>query len=232
MGANRHDPDPETTAAISALYLDYRDRKDELSDLDGAVVPGEGSHNPLAVLLGEAPGRSENAARRPFVGYTGRKLRYAMEEHGIDPAKCWITNAVKIWPRDPDGKTRTPDKHEIDASRDYLFRELGIIAHGGNRMPGEAAPLLVTLGRSALTAITGDLYRKQTLLRMHGVLIRVELPRHLTGSGTTWDVFPTVHPSALRSTEMRELWDADWSMIGALVQERKKEGRYRRGKHV
>jgi DNA polymerase len=223
---DRHEPIPERTHALSELYRDYRDRRDELSDLEGTLVIGEGSHRPYAVLVGEAPGRQENALGRPFIGPTGRVLRNALAYRHINAAHLWITNAVKIWPRDPDGATRTPDDHEVTASAEYLMRELSIIAQDGREMPYRAAPLLVTLGRTALTAVTGTMFRKVNLTEAHGKALQISVPPHVMGA-STWDLFPTIHPSALRSAEMREIWKKDWNAIDRLLKKRYEEGVYK-----
>ena len=67
-------------------------------------VIGEGSHYARLMLVGEAPGRTEAATGRPFVGAAGKVLDELLASVQIDRANVYITNIVKDRPplnRDP-----------------------------------------------------------------------------------------------------------------------------------
>src|SRR5438034_8960089 len=67
-------------------------------------VPGEGSPGARIVIVGEAPGASEDKAGRPFVGRAGKLLDELLGEAGIARADVFITNVLKARPpghRDP-----------------------------------------------------------------------------------------------------------------------------------
>lgn len=51
------------------------------------------------VIVGEAWGREEEAAGRPFVGASGRLLRLLLRSVGIDPDSAYITNVFNFRPR-------------------------------------------------------------------------------------------------------------------------------------
>lgn len=51
-------------------------------------------------VVGEAPGADEVKERRPFVGRSGRLLRQTMEEAGLQPGCCYITNVFHTRPPD------------------------------------------------------------------------------------------------------------------------------------
>lgn len=88
-------------------------------------VPGRGNNDkPRLMLIGEAPGRIENAKRKPFVGPAGQKLTEFLKEHNINEYDTWITNVVKHWPRDFNGRTRAPTALEIEASRPEIEDEI------------------------------------------------------------------------------------------------------------
>jgi DNA polymerase len=81
------------------------------------------------MVVGEAPGEVEWRLKRPFVGPTGTGiLRPALLDVGINPADVYITNVVKIWPRNKSGKTRRPHSSEIKLALPYLQDEIRAIA--------------------------------------------------------------------------------------------------------
>ena len=68
------------------------------------LVPGEGNPDADVVLVGEAPGGSEDKQGRPFVGNAGRFLDRLLAEAGLEREDVFITNVVKARPpgnRDP-----------------------------------------------------------------------------------------------------------------------------------
>src|ERR687898_2302782 len=68
------------------------------------IVPGEGSHSADVMLVGEAPGASEDEQGRPFVGRAGQLLDELLGEAGLAREQVYITNVVKARPpgnRDP-----------------------------------------------------------------------------------------------------------------------------------
>lgn len=94
------------------------------------LVWGEGDlHSPL-VLVGEAPGGTEDRLGRPFVGEAGKLLESELLAAGANRADVYITNVVKCRPVKSDrGVTsnRTPTSVETSAWSDLLTRELGVI---------------------------------------------------------------------------------------------------------
>jgi uracil-DNA glycosylase family 4 len=138
-------------------------------------VPGEGCEwYPMMVLVGEAPGATEEEQRRPFVGASGQLLRRAMGQAGFDTDTCFITNVVKYRP----DRNRPPTPSEVAAARPYLLRELAILS-------GE---VVVPLGRHAFQALLPE--ETRTITAVHGKLIQRGIRSY----------YPLIHPSAaLRS---------------------------------
>jgi uracil-DNA glycosylase len=99
-------------------------------------VPGEGNASAAVVFVGEAPGATEDALGRPFVGRAGRLLDELLEAAGVSRSDVWITNVVKARPP----KNRDPRAPEIAHWMPFLERELAIIA----------PRFVVPLGRHAL----------------------------------------------------------------------------------
>lgn len=131
---------------LEALYKAYLkdNRFDHLRKQNINFVPGCGPLQPVLMIIGEAPGRMENARRVPFVGRSGINLNNLMEDVGIDPYNVFQTNVVKYWPQEEHGtKTRTPTEEEVDVSREYLLKEIDIVE-----------PTIIGLcGRSAIQAL-------------------------------------------------------------------------------
>jgi DNA polymerase len=113
------------------------------------TVWGSGAPDAALMIVGEQPGEREDLEGRAFVGPAGQVLRQAMAEAGIDPAKAWLTNAVKHFKFTPRGKRRihqSPDRSEIEHCRWWLGLELGFVQ----------PKLTLALGGSAAYALTGN----------------------------------------------------------------------------
>src|SRR4051794_32794212 len=84
------------------------------------TVFGEGPSSARLVAVGEQPGDSEDIAGKPFVGPAGKLLDNALIEAGIDRDQVYVTNAVKHFKWEPQGKRRIhkkPSAREIAACR-------------------------------------------------------------------------------------------------------------------
>ena len=105
------------------------------------AVPGEGLIDAAVFLIGEAPGRGEDAAGRPFVGPAGKVLDRALAAARLPRREVFITNVVKCRPP----ANRAPKADEIEACRPYLASQIEAVR----------PKLLVTLGSTALRALLG-----------------------------------------------------------------------------
>jgi uracil-DNA glycosylase len=93
------------------------------------------------MLIGEAPGSTEQETGRFFVGRSGKLLDKCLLACKLDPANdVYITNVVKDRPIDKlTGKDRPPFFDEVSACAPYLKEEIEIIK----------PILIVTLGKTA-----------------------------------------------------------------------------------
>jgi uracil-DNA glycosylase len=57
-------------------------------------MPFSGPGNIPMLIVGEAPGETEDELGRQFVGKAGQCLRQLCDEAGFDLADCWLTNAA------------------------------------------------------------------------------------------------------------------------------------------
>lgn len=87
------------------------------------AVPGEGPSNAKLVLVGQNPGREEDATGKPFVGRAGKFLNKTLQENGLEREEIFVTNLVKHVT--PGNRKPLPD--EIEACKPYLVAQLGII---------------------------------------------------------------------------------------------------------
>ncbi len=93
------------------------------------------------LVLGEAPGRDEDASGRPFVGRAGRILDAALEAAGLDRASVFVTNVVKCRPPG----NRRPRRDEVVACAPFLRAQIDALR----------PRLVVTLGATALRGLLG-----------------------------------------------------------------------------
>ena len=89
-----------------------------------SMVWGEGSLDARVMFIGEAPGKDEDLAGRPFVGPSGRLLTDIIEKGMKTPRSgVYIANVVKCRP--PGNRDPLPD--ETAACFRYLERQIEVI---------------------------------------------------------------------------------------------------------
>lgn len=130
------------------------------------IAPGRGSMSPHLVIVGEAPGRSENRERKPFMGPAGSVLNGLLAGVGLIRRDVFVTNVVKYRPviGEVTLRNRIPRPSEIADSRRYLLQELELFDDVSPQ------PLVVLLGGVALWAVQW----------------RVPKPRITDWHGKTW----------------------------------------------
>ena len=141
-------------------------------------VPGEGKAPSGLMLVGEAPGDSEDLKGHPFVGPAGAMLDRALEEAGMDRKSVYVTNAVKHFKFEPRGKRRLhvkPSVEEIHACNWWLAEEMRLVS----------PKLVIALGATAARALLG---RVVTIAQTRGSAIPLSDTTHL---------WVTIHPSFL-----------------------------------
>jgi uracil-DNA glycosylase len=149
----------------------------ELYEPATRTVFGAGPTAAWLVLVGEQPGDREDVEGVPFVGPAGRVLDQALERAGIDRDEVYLTNAVKHFRFERDGKRRihkTPGVRHIRACRYWLDGELAAVRPA----------VLGTLGAVAGKALLGNAFR---ITRQRGQVLDWEGHR----------LVPTVHPSSV-----------------------------------
>jgi len=150
-------------------------------------VPGEGPASASVVIVGEAPGATEDKQGRPFVGNAGRLLDSLLAEAGMQRDDVYITNVVKARPPN----NRDPKRDEVAHHWPWLEQQLGLIKPA----------LLVPLGRHALARFAPD----AKISDVHGTVVEAEGRR----------LFPLYHPAAaLHNPRLRETLVEDARALG------------------
>ena len=112
------------------------------------AVCGSGPPKAELMIVGEQPGDQEDLAGKPFIGPAGKLLDQALAEVNIDRSQAYVTNAVKHFKWEPNGKSRLhqkPSPSEIDACKPWLLGELSNIA----------PRILILLGNTAARSLLG-----------------------------------------------------------------------------
>lgn len=178
------------------------------------VFPTLAKHDkPKLIIVGEGPGRKEEAQGRPFVGASGALLNQVLAEAGIDRSVCHVSNAALC--------AGDLDKDNEQAARACAPRLL----QEAVRYPG--VPIL-TLGAAAAKTILGvssvQLARGfvwtapevtdsklKAAKKNEARTVELGLKRELAGR----KVFPTVHPAfVLRSDAWRPVFQIDVNRVG------------------
>lgn len=87
------------------------------------AVPGEGPANAKIMILGEAPGKTEDKTGRPFCGRAGKLLDELLKANKINRKKVFITSALKCRPP----KNRSPKADELKACRSWRQEQVKVI---------------------------------------------------------------------------------------------------------
>lgn len=156
------------------------------------TVFGAGSVDARLFLIGEQPGDQEDRRGEPFVGPAGKVLDQSLEEAGIDPLQCYVTNAVKHFKFEYASGGRgnrrihkPPNLREMAACGPWLRAELALVE----------PEVVVVLGATAGKALLGSSFR---VTEDRGELLEQDV------HGRTERLLATIHPSAVLRAEDRE----------------------------
>jgi len=159
------------------------------------AVPGEGGARSKIMFVGEAPGRSEDAQGRPFVGAAGKFLDELLSEIGVPREDVFITNVVKCRPP----RNRAPKSLEVQACTPYLDRQMRIIK----------PKFIVTLGNYA----TAYIFSKAKL-PFDGITLVHGKPHKATILSMKVIVFPMFHPAtALYNPKYKAILRQDFQSL-------------------
>jgi DNA polymerase len=184
--------------------LSLEDLRDEIRSHGGCgfepcetatnMVPGEGNPEAAVMVVGEAPGATEDKEARPFVGRAGKLLDEVLAEAGLAREDVYITNVVKARPPN----NRDPKAGEVAHHMPWLEAELALIQPA----------LVVPLGRHALAHFTDG----AKISEVHGT--------EMTERGRS--LFPMYHPAAaLRGGGLKDTLFEDARKLRRAVEARR-----------
>ena len=168
-------------------------RKCALCETRTQTVFADGNPRARLVLVGEAPGRDEDAQGVPFVGRAGQLLNKMLAAIDLKREEVYICNVLKCRP--PENRTPMPD--EVLQCEPYLAQQIALVK----------PTLICALGLSAAQALLGT---KASMTSMRGRLFEYRgIP-----------LLPTYHPAALlRNPNLkREAW-VDLQRVRDLLRE-------------
>jgi DNA polymerase len=107
----------------------------ELAATRTSVVPGQAPPGARLLLVGEAPGKTEDETGVPFAGRAGQLLDSVLAEAGLARSSLAVVNVLKCRPPG----NRKPARAEVARCRPWLERQLDLVD----------PELVVTLGGTA-----------------------------------------------------------------------------------
>ncbi len=106
------------------------------------TVPGEGDPHAGFVVVGEAPGATEDETGRPFVGRAGKLLDDILKAIGFQREQVFICNVLKCRPPG----NRDPEPLEVAACSPFLHRQLALVK----------PRVILAMGRPAAATLLGS----------------------------------------------------------------------------
>lgn len=145
----------------------------EISDHARQVVFSRGNPEADIMVIGEAPGRDEDLAGKPFVGRSGQLLDKMFSTIGLSEHSLYITNVINWSPPN----NRNPKLDEITMCLPFLRRHMELMN----------PKIIVLVGGISFSALTG-----QT-----GIMKNRGQWTSLSVNGTDVPTLPIYHPAFL-----------------------------------
>ena len=171
--------------------LIYNIKNCSLKDNSKNMVFSDGNPKSRIMLIGEAPGASEDKEGLPFVGRAGALLDKMLAAIDLDRKKVYISNIINYRPPD----NRRPTDEEIKRYLPFITKHIEIIN----------PKILVLLGSTAMNALIGN---EAVISKMRGKWIEKKFGNCKTS------VIITFHPAFLmRQPAQKKLAWIDLKMI-------------------
>ena len=155
------------------------------------IVFSDGNPKSKIMLIGEAPGASEDEEGLPFVGRAGILLDKMLSAINLDRKNVYISNIINYRPPE----NRKPTEEEIKRYLPFITKHIAIIR----------PKILVLLGSTAMNALIGS---EVVISKMRGKWIEKKFGNSKTS------VIVTFHPAFLmRQPAQKKLAWIDLKMI-------------------
>ena len=157
------------------------------------AVPGNGNATDKIMMIGEAPGKTEDQNGVPFIGSAGKILDKALSDGGLNRDDVYITNVVKCRP--PNNRIPTDKEIEI-CTNNYLKNEIRLIS----------PKIICILGATALRSVLGY----EQMSRYRGKIVMISPHKY----------FITYHPAAtIYNSKLKEIFFDDIKKLCRIVKE-------------
>jgi len=158
----------------------------ELAQTRTQVVVSRGNPKADVMVIGEAPGQSEDEQGLPFVGKSGQLLDKILTSVELSPEEdVYISNIVKCRPP----QNRNPSAKEIAACKSYLLEQISLVN----------PKIILFTGATALKGLTGE---KRGISKIRGQWLNWE---------GYW-AMAIFHPAYLLRNPSREKGKPKWLM--------------------
>ncbi len=115
---------------------------------------GSGHPDADLMVIGEGPGKDEDAQGEPFVGRSGRLLTDLLADAGWQRSDIYISNVVKCRPPG----NRDPQQDEIDACKGYLVDQIRLVDPLVVMTLGNFSSKLLLKRATGITKLRGHVY--------------------------------------------------------------------------
>lgn len=158
----------------------------ELGNTRTHAVIGRGNLKAPVMIVGEAPGQTEDETGLPFVGRSGELLEKILASVGLSTEQdIYICNVNKCRPPN----NRTPTAEEMAACKPYLLEQIRLVD----------PKIILLTGATAVKGVTGD---KRGITKIRGSWIE-------------WEgklCMPIFHPAYLLRNPSKEKGSPKWLM--------------------
>jgi len=167
------------------------------------LVYGDGSPQAPIMFVGEAPGNTENATGRPFVGQAGKLLEKMLEAIGFTREEVYICNTIKCHPP----INRDPFPAEKAACEPFLIEQIEIIRPQILVALGSHAAQYLCRSEETITNLRGrwrDYHGVALLATYHPAF----LLRNSSNKSKSWADFQMIHAryTELNPDDPRKRW--------------------------
>lgn len=138
------------------------------------VVVCDGTPDARVMVVGEAPGATEDEMGKPFVGRSGQLLIRLFGEIGISREDIYIANVIKCRPPE----NRDPTKDEINRCGAFLEAQISFVQPKVIVPVGNFATRYVLQTKEGITKLRG-----KTFARANSVVIPTVHPAYVLRNG-------------------------------------------------
>ena len=118
------------------------------------AVPGTGPVDAEIMIVGEAPGFTEDVQGKPFVGPAGKLLDTLLNQIGLSRQQVFITNVLKCRPP----QNRDPMPNEAETCLPYLRQQFALVRPKAVLVLGRHALERMLPGVGSISRVHGQVF--------------------------------------------------------------------------